>query len=223
MPDALTKGGLRAIATGSKNFVRAVGGEIEANKQHVAAKDLYNVTGSFKASNPIDYKPVISAFGDIFVHYNLQFVYLLDSKKLGFHPNKAMYKLALDSVIKVFHGFKQVLENNEEPPVNFSKKFVIECFLKGNSKGGVFDKVRSKLPKIMFGKFLGGKLTHDDSKNNISTQELFEMPLVKAKDNYIYGSCSKSSDDPKKLLYRHIFDHEEGFKDPVTCIKYGST
>ena len=72
----------------------------------------------------------------------------------------------------------------------------------------------------MFGKSRGGKLTHDDSKDNIFTQELFEMPLVKAKDNTIYGSYSKSSDDPKKLLYRHIFDHEADFEDSVT--KYGS-
>ena len=132
-----------------------------------------------------------------------------------------MYKLALDSVIKIFHGFKQVLENDEEPPEIFSKKFIIECFLKGSSKGGAFDKVRSKLPTIMFGKSLGGKLTHDDSKNNISTQEFFEMPLVKAKNNSIYVPLFKSLDDQKKFLddqkkflFRHMFEHEN-FKDPL--------
>ena len=119
-----------------------------------------------------------------------------------------MHKLAVDSVIKVFHGFKEIQENNEELPIEFSKIFVIECFLKGNSEGGVIDKLRSKLSE----KRLGGKLTDD-----FFTQDLFEMPLVRAKNNMIYRSYSKSLDDQKKRLYRHIFDHED-LKDPLPCM-----
>ena len=42
-------------------------------------------------------KPNIPHISDIFIHFNLQFIYLLDENKLDFHMNKAMYKLALDS------------------------------------------------------------------------------------------------------------------------------
>ena len=119
-----------------------------------------------------------------------------------------MHKLAVDSVIKVFHGFKEIQENNEELPIEFSKIFVIECFLKGNSEGGVIDKLRSKLSE----KRLGGKLTDD-----FFTQDLFEMPLVKNKNNMIYGSYSKSLDDQKKILYRHMFHHED-LKHPLPCM-----
>ena len=98
-------------------------------------------------------------------------------KKLDCHLNKALYKLALDSVSKIFHGLKDSLEKNEELPNEFSKTFLIDCFLKGKSKGGFFDKIRNKLPKVLSGKSLGGKLKHSESKNNFSTQELFEITL----------------------------------------------
>ena len=212
MPTALTKGGLKAVGAGLKTVVGAVGGAIETNRQHVSSKDMHKVTGSFDVSNPKYYKPVMSAFGEIFIHYNLQFVHLLDEKKIDFHWSKAMHKLAVDSVIKVFHGFKEIQENNEELPIEFSKIFVIECFLKGNSEGGVIDKLRSKLS----GKSLGGKLTHKDSENDFFTQDLFEMPLVKAKNNKLYGSHTKSLDDQRKFLYRHLFDHED-LKLPLPC------
>ena len=203
----------KGIGASVKTLVGATGGLIETRKQHDFAKDMHLLTGSFDVLNPKCYKPVMTAFGEIFIHYNLQFVHLLDAKKLGFHWKKAMHKLADDSVTKVFDGFKEVLENNVEIPLEFSKKFIIQCFLKGNSKGGVVDKVRSKLS----GKSLGGKLTHKDSEKDFFTQDLFEIPLVKAKDSNIYGSYSKSLDDPKQFLYRHLFD-DEGFGAP----KYGS-
>ena len=98
-------------------------------------------------------------------------------KKLDCHLNKALYKLALDSVSKIFHGLKNCLEKNEELPNEFSKTFLIDCFLKGKSKGSFFDKIREKLPKVLLGKSLGGKLKHSKSKNNFSTQDLFEIPL----------------------------------------------
>jgi hypothetical protein len=97
-------------------------------------------------------------------------------KKLDCHLNKALYKLALDSVSKIFHGLKNALEKSEELPNEFSKTFLINCFLKGKSKGGFFDKIRNKLPKVLLGKSLGGKLKCSESKNNISTQDLFEFP-----------------------------------------------
>ena len=205
LPAALTKGGLKAVGAGLKTVVGAVGGAIETNKQHVSAKDMHKLTGSFDVLNPKCYKPVMSAFGELFIHFNLQFIHLLDAKKLNFHWSKAMYKLALHTVIKVFHGFKEIQENNEDVPLDFSEEFIIKCFLKGDSKGGVFDKVKSKL----LGESLGGKLTDD-----FFTQDLFEMPLVKAKNNKFYGSYS---DDQNKFLYRHKFDHED-LKHPLPCM-----
>ena len=98
-------------------------------------------------------------------------------KNIDCHLYKAMYKLALDSVSKIFHGLKNCLEKNEELPNEFSKTFLIDCFLKGKSKGSFFDKIREKLPKVLLGKSLGGKLKHSESKNNFSTQDLFEIPL----------------------------------------------
>ena len=102
-----------------------------------------------------------------------------------------------------------MLENKEELPADFSKNFILDCFLRGKSKGGFFDKIRSKLPKLLLGKSLGGKLKHVDSENDLSTQDLFEIPLVMAKDHTIYSSNSKLSDDTKKFLYRHLFKHED--------------
>ena len=198
----------KGIGAGVKSLVGATGGVIETRKQHDSAKDMHKLTGNFDVLNPKCYKPVMSAFGEIFIHHNLQFVHLLDAKKLDFHWKKAMHKLADDSVTKVFDGFKEIQKNNEDLPLEFSEEFIIECFLKGDSKGDVFDKLKSKLS----GKSLGGKLTDD-----FFTQDLFEMPLVKNKKNMIYGSYSKSLDDQKKRLYRHIFDHED-LKLPLPCM-----
>ena len=72
-------------------------------------------------------------------------------KKLECHLNKAIYKMALDSVNKIFHGLKNALEKNEELPNDFSETFLLHCFLNGKSKGGFFDKIRSKLPKFLLG------------------------------------------------------------------------
>ena len=94
-------------------------------------------------------------------------------QKIDCHLYKAMYKLALDSVSKIFHGLKDSLEKNEKLPNEFSATFLIKCFLKGKSKGSFFDKIKEKL----VGKSRGGKLKHSESKNNFSTQDLFEIPL----------------------------------------------
>ena len=101
---------------------------------------------------------------------------LLPTKKLDCHLNKAMYKLALDSVSKIFHGLKDSLEKKEELPKEFSTTFIINCFLKGKSKAGFFDKIREKLPKVVLGKSRGGKLKHSESKNDFSTEDFFEVP-----------------------------------------------
>ena len=199
LPSSAVKG----IAVALKTAVNAGVGAIEMKKQHGSAKNLHIITGNFDETDPKSYKQVMSAFGEIFIHFNLQFVHLLDA--LDFHWSKAMYKLALDSVIKIFNGFKEIQENNEDVPLDFSEEFIIKCFLKGDSKGGVFDKVKSKL----LGESLGGKLTDD-----FFTQDLFEMPLVKAKNNKFYGSYS---DDQNKFLYRHKFDHED-LKHPLPCM-----
>ena len=98
-------------------------------------------------------------------------------KKLECHLNKAIYKMALDSVNKIFHGLKNALEKNEELPNDFSETFLLHCFLNGKSKGGFFNKIRSKLPKFLLGKSLGGQLKHSQTENNFSTQDLFEKPL----------------------------------------------
>ena len=87
----------KGIGAGIKTLVGATGGAIETTHQHASALDLHKIIGSFDASSPKSYEPVISAFSDIFIHFNLQFIYLLDENKLDFHLNKAMYKLALDS------------------------------------------------------------------------------------------------------------------------------
>ena len=134
---------------------------------------------------------------------------MLDAKILDCHINKAMYKLALDSVSKIFNGFKYLFVIYEEPPNELSKEIIIRCFLIGESKGGFFDKIRSKLPKIVFGKSLGKQLKHTESEKDVSTQEIFEMPMIKTKDNKLYSSNPKSSEDTEKFLYRYIFDHED--------------
>jgi hypothetical protein len=97
---------------------------------------------------------------------------LLPTEKLDCHLNKAMYKLALDSVSKIFHGLKDSLEKKEKLPNEFSATFLINCFLKGKSKGNFFDKIKEKLG----GKSRGGKLKHSESKNNFSTEDFFEIP-----------------------------------------------
>ena len=66
-----------------KTAAEKTGGAIEKNKQHVSAMDLHKIIGSFDASKPNSYEPVISAFCEIFVHFNIQFIHLLDAEKLG--------------------------------------------------------------------------------------------------------------------------------------------
>ena len=199
----------KGIGASTKTVTKAIGGSIEKKKNHASASDLHKIIGSFDAKESKYYEAIVSAFADIFIHFNIQFGYLLDARILDCHINKAMYKLALDSVSKIFHGFRYFVENFEELPKEISKEFIIQCFLIGESKGGFFDKIRSKLPKIIFGKSLGKQLKHTDSENDVSTQEIFEMPMVKTNDDKIYCTNSKSSEEMEKFLYRYIFDHED--------------
>jgi len=66
-----------------KTAVEEIGGAVEKNQQHVSAMDMHKIIGSFDASNPKSYEPVISTFCEIFLHFNIQFIHLLDAKKIG--------------------------------------------------------------------------------------------------------------------------------------------
>ena len=112
---------------------------------------------------------LLEVFADIFLNYNVQFCHLLKKPKRP--GERAMKKMAKDSVHRIFDQLA-----NEEFEI-FDKELIIDCFLKGKSKGSFFDKIRNKLPKVLSGKSLGGKLKHSESKNNFSTQDLFEIPL----------------------------------------------
>ena len=52
----------KGIGAGIKTLVGATGGAIETTHQHASALDLHKIIGSFDASNPKSYEPVISAF-----------------------------------------------------------------------------------------------------------------------------------------------------------------
>ena len=82
---------LKVIGIGLQTAVEKTGGAIEKNRQHASAMDLHKLIGSFDASNPKSYEPVISAFCEIFVHFNLQFIHLLDAKKLGWYKSISMF------------------------------------------------------------------------------------------------------------------------------------
>ena len=84
---------LKVIGIGLQTAVEKTGGAIEKNRQHASAMDLHKLIGSFDASNPKSYEPVISAFCEIFVHFNLQFIHLLDAKKLGWYLSISMFNL----------------------------------------------------------------------------------------------------------------------------------
>ena len=159
--------------------VTLAGGKIEKSIASTSAKELQNIVGNFNSESPKSYIPITEAFADIFIHFNVQMIYLLDPENLDFHLSKALFKFALDTVSKVFDGFKKLLDSKEKNlPVNFSTDFVIKCFLSGKSEGGIIDKMRAKLPKNFFGKSLGGQLS-----KGISTEKCFKLPLVKSHDN----------------------------------------
>ena len=67
------------------------------------------------------------------------------------------------------------------------------------SKGGFFDKIRSKLPKFLLGKSLGGQLKHSETENNFSTQDLFEKPLGTI--NNQSWLCTEVGKDPLIIFY----------------------
>ena len=197
--------------------ISAVGGKIEKSHAHTSAKNIQKIVGSFNSENPKSYTPVTEAFADIFINFNLQMIYLLDPENLDFHLSKALFKFALDTVSKIFDGFNQLLNNKQQTlPEFFSKQFLISCFLSGKSEGGIVDKVRTKLPKKLFGKSLGGQLSKD-----LSTEQCFEFPLVRSKDQ-VYWSKAIPPENIKKFLYRYQFELEEPPKDfsPHSYLKF---
>ena len=74
---------LKVIGKVAKTAVKVTGGALEKHQQHVSAMDMHKIIGSFDAESPKSYEPVISAFCEIFVHFNIQFIHLLDAEKLG--------------------------------------------------------------------------------------------------------------------------------------------
>ena len=74
---------LKVIGKVAKTAVEVTGGALEKHQQHVSAMDMHKIIGSFDAESPKSYEPVISAFSEIFVHFNIQFIHLLDAEELG--------------------------------------------------------------------------------------------------------------------------------------------
>ena len=196
-----------AIGKGAGSFVgkvvKQVGGKIEASKEHVSAKDLHRITARFDPKKSEWYNPVVEALYEIFQCYNVQFQFLLEDEKLEVHLEKAIYKIAKDTIHKIFDGFKQCLQKKENNiPQNLSKNFIIECFQAGDSKGNFIDEKRRKKGFTLFG--------------NVTTQKFFERPFIR-EPGFVYSlDFNKSDDKIKTYLYRYPFENED-FKNMEKC------
>ena len=194
---------VRGAGSAGGKLVKMVGRKIEGSKEHVSAKDLHRITARFDPKKSEWYNPVVEALYEIFQCYNLQFQFVLEDEKLEVHLEKAIYKIAKDTVHKIFHGFKQCLEKKPiNIPTNFSKNFIIECFQAGDSKGNFIDEKRNKKGFTLFG--------------SVNTQKFFERPLIK-EDGFIYGlDLNKPDEKIKAYLYRYPFENED-FKNMKKC------
>ena len=114
-----------------------------------------------------------------------------------------MFKLAGDTVYRIFAGLKEIVKREDTIPKITNPHFFIQCFLAGKSKGSWFSKITQNS---------GGKLgekrpvkeKETKSRNfltNFTTENFFDEPAIKM-DDKIYGKQGE-------YLYRYSFAEED--------------
>ena len=198
---------LLGAMTGTKAVGRTIVKGFKKAEQHVnhnSAKNIHKILTGFSYQDSEWYQLVTSALGDIFIHYNLQFNHLLKDKNLDFAWEKAMHKLAGDTIYRIFAGLKEIVKKEENMVQKITEpQFIIQCFLAGKSKGSLFSKITQN-----YGGKLGDKrpMQKEETKNKkffekFTTENFFDEPAIKM-DDKIYG-------EPGEYLYRHSFKNED--------------
>ena len=202
-----------AITKAVINSSKFVHGKVKKKRGHDAAKRVYEVIGVVKQENWL--KVMVPVLADIFLAYNVHFIHVLDKEKLtnsDTHWMRAMYKLASDTVFKIFHGLREASindTNQAETALRFVKRDIIKAFLLGRSEGGW---MRKKKIKILGGT-LGHTLLKEKSGTRVTTQIFFEHPKVKCNDS-IHGSAETKT---PSLPWRHGFEDEELPEEKHDC------
>ena len=204
------------IATSSSDFLR---GKIQKKKGHEAAKRVYKVIAEVIPER--DWlKVMVPVFADIFSAYNVQFIHVLNEETLkeSEHWMIAMYKLASDTVFRIFHGLREasttcMTAHTSENQLLFVRKEMIKAFLAGRSSGGWKKKQKIKIfggtlgHRLFKGKInvtLGRTLFKDSSGKSVTTQMVFEYPKVKC-NNFVYGPVKETT---PSFPCRHAFEGE---------------
>ena len=204
------------IATSFSDSLR---GKIQQKRGHEAAKRVYKVIAEVIPEK--DWlKVMVPVFADIFLAYNVQFIHVLneDTLKESEHWMIAMYKLASDTVFRIFHGMREasttcMTAHTSENQLLFVRKEMIKAFLAGRSSGGWKKKQKIKIfggtlgHRLFKGKInvtLGRTLFKDSSGKSVTTQMFFEYPKVKC-NNFVYGPVKVTT---PSFPCRHAFEGE---------------
>ena len=193
----------------SSDFLRK---KVKQKRGHDAARSVHKVIAEVKPENWL--KVMVPVFADIFLSYNVQCVEVLHEDNLKKSDNWmiSMYKLASDTVFRIFHGLREASRKNEDQSKiqpSFVKKDLIKAFLDGRSDGGWMKKQKIKI----FGGALGHKLLKDKNGTSVTTQMVFEYPKVK-NDSFVHGSSKMTT---PSFPYRHAFEGEDIAGEKYDC------
>ena len=184
--------------------INYLGGELlEKNIAHKKAMNVQNFLTGFDIENPNDnwIKLIADTSADIFIHFNIQFNHLLNGDSLHFSWDKLIFKIAKDSIFRVFNGLEAIKSDNMNHQPKLNKSLLIDCFLEGKSDGGLFSMATNKAR--------GGKLN-----DQYKTEKLIEKPSIK-KDGTIFSDKDSTIHIKEKYYYRYCFQHEDPKKFPV--------
>ena len=201
---------------------------IQKKRGHEAAKRVYKVIAEVIPEK--DWlKVMVPVFADIFLAYNVQFIHVLNEEthKESEHWMIAMYKLASDTVFRIFHGLREasttcMTAGTSENQLLFVRKEMIKAFLAGRSSGGWKKKQKIKIfggtlgHRLFKGKInvtLGRTLFKDSSGKSVTTQMFFEYPKVKC-NNFVYGPVKVTT---PSFPCRHAFEGEVVMEEKQDC------
>ena len=108
--------------------------EAEKNKQHATAKKIEHFLIGFDPESKEWIILLSETFYDIFLHYNYQFVTILEYTTDAW--SKAMRKITSDIVNRIFEHLPTVEEEK-----SLTKDVLIKCFMYGKSNAKISKKI----------------------------------------------------------------------------------
>jgi len=195
--------GGKLIGKGSGKVIAYVGKHIEKTIDSRKQEKIATLLEGFDLADSKWKTTLVNAFFDIFLNYNIQMVFLL-CELSNITPDKCMWKLAKDTVLRIFND----LETTTEEVLVLDKDQIVKSFLRGKSGEGFMCDLLHQMGLSEPGKTIKVK----DMAKEYKTNNLFEKPDILFDSQVLMKEGS-----PGKYMYRRSFPFEslEQFKHKI--------